>query len=462
MELQFTLKQRLALLAITLMLLLSSVDSNILNVAVPTIADSLATRVLNLKLAITSYLIGLALFVPISGYMADKFGTRKVLLTSVAAFTIFSALCGNSHGLVEIVIWRFFQGVSGACTIPVGRMLLLKTFGKENLVKTYIYTTLPVVLAPALAPLLSGIIVMYMSWRFIFWINVPLGVACFILAYMSVVDFTEPVKSFNWKAFIFLALGLGITSFSFNIFLYAMDLWEKIAIFGLGVFCLAVYSYVEFNSENRVINYSLFRLKTFRLSFLYMISSRTSFAGRNFLLALFFQLGMHFTPEKSGYLLAFLAIGLFSGRLLCRDILARMGFKRTLMMANYGYAAALASVGLVQSDLIYLVFNIILAGFFSTILFTANSILVYADVEDKDYGSAASMVNTIEELCFSLGVVLVATILEVFNNLLSYFSGNVFILTFLCMGLIGFFGRLVLMKFDDNSGKLLLIKESGM
>lgn len=444
------------------MLLLSSVDANILNVAVPTIADSLATRVLNLKLAITSYLIGLALFVPISGYMADKFGTRKVLLISVAAFTIFSALCGNSHGLIEIVIWRFLQGVAGAFTIPVGRILLLKTFGKKNLVKTYIYTTLPVVLSPALAPLLSGFIVMHMSWRFIFWINVPLGVACFILAYISIVDFTERVMSFNWLAFIFLALGLGITSFSFNIFLYTMDLWEKFAILGSGVSCLAVYMYVEFNSENRVINYSLFRLKTFRLSFFYIISSRTAFAGRNFLLALFLQLGMHFTPEKSGYLVAFLAIGLFAGRSLCRDILAKIGFKRTLMMANYGYAAAVASVGLVQSNLIYLVLNIILAGFFSTILFTTNSILVYADVEDKDYGSAASMVNTIEQLCFSLGVVVVATILGVFNNLLSYFSGNVFILTFLCMGLLGFLGRMVLIKLDDNSGEKLLIKESSI
>jgi EmrB/QacA subfamily drug resistance transporter len=449
---KLTLKSALNIVVVSLMLLMENVDANVINIAVPSISNSLRIPPLDLKLAITSYLISLAIFVPISGYISDKFGTRKVLFFSIIGFTLCSLFCGISITLDQLVIFRFLQGVTGAFMLPVGRLLLLKIFGKKELVKVFVLISFVGALGPLIAPIIGGLIVTYVSWRFIFWVNLPIGVFCFLISYYYVDNYTEQVKRFNWWSFTFLGLFLSIVSYLLDTLFSPLGLKVRVLLLAIIAITLLLYLKFELNSKNRIIDYKLFALRTFRICFWSGLLLRIAFAGRAFLLALYYQLSLGLTPIESSYLLALHAVGLFIGRTIMRWLLPQFGFRQMLLVFNLLGTLTAFMLCLIVKVNFWAIMIILAHSMTSSIVFLLLNTLLFSDVPEYKYGGATSIANTMQQLTSSFGVTAIAAVLFLSNLVLTQFSYMVFVIAFSFIGVSGILLQLLLLKIRPDDG----------
>lgn len=451
-------KRLLNIIVVSLMLLMENVDANIINVAVPSIANEIHTSPLNLKLTITSYLVSLAIFVPISGWVSDKFGTKKVLFLSIFGFTLFSFCCGLSHSLSELVCFRFLQGVAGAFMLPVGRLLLLKVFGKKELVKVFILISFTGALGPLLAPLIGGIILSHLNWSFIFWVNIPIGIFGMVVAHYYIDNYTQTVDDFNWWAFVCLAIFLALTSFVLDTLTYPMLFMTRFLLLVLVLFSLFMYIKIESNAKNHIVDYSLFRIRTFRLCFIGGMIIRIAFAGRGFLLALYYQLSLGLSPIQASYLLAVYALGLFIGRSLVRELLPHFGFRTILLVANILSIITSLMLCFVTKVNLFAVLIILSNSLVSSVVFLLLNTLFFADVPEKQYAGATSIANTMQQLSSSMGVTAIAMVLFLSNRILPSFSYGVFVIAFFFIGATGFVLQLLLLKIRRLDGNNLVNK----
>ena len=450
------LKRILNIAVVSLMLLMENVDANIINVAVPTIAKEIDTSPLDLKLAITSYLISLAIFVPISGWVSDKFGTRRVLFLSIIGFTLFSFCCGISKSLPELVIFRFLQGVSGDFMLPVGRLLLLKIFGKKELVKVFVLISFTGALGPLLAPLIGGVIVSHLNWSFIFWVNIPIGIFGLVVTYYYVDNYTEKVNPFNWWAFIWLGIFLACGSFVIDTLFLDIPVITRLWLVIIIVLALAVYMKIEFKATNRIIDYSLFKIRTFKLCFWGGILLRIAFAGRGFLLALYYQLSLGLSPIHASYLLSVHALGLFIGRSIVREVLPHFGFRKFLVLANTLSIITALMLCFITRVNFFSVAIILTHSLVSSIVFLLLNTLFFADVPEHKYAGATSIANTIQQLSSSLGVTIIAMVLFLSNKVLPHFSYSVFVISFIFIGVVGLILQILLVKINTLDGNNLI------
>src|SRR5208282_5557698 len=246
-------------------LLMSMIDSTVISTALPAMAKSLGENPIRLNLAITSYLLSLAIFIPISGWMSDKFGSRTVFRSAIAIFTVGSVLCGLSHSLMELVAARVLQGLGGAMMTPVGRAVVLKTVPKADLVEAMSYLTVPAVMGPVVGPPLGGFIVTYWSWRWIFFINVPIGVVGMTLVTMYIENFREPeVPPLDLYGFMLTGLGLAGLVFGFEVIGRGVIPPALIAtVIGGGALCIALYVVHARRSDHPIIDLGLLKIPTF-------------------------------------------------------------------------------------------------------------------------------------------------------------------------------------------------------
>ena len=455
-SLNLSTKQVMSLMVISLMLLMENIDANIISIAIPTIAKSLNTSALNLKLAVTSYLISLAIFIPISGWISDKFGTKKVLFASVLMFMIFSMCCGLAWNLSILVFFRFLQGIAGAFMAPIGRLLLLKAFNKTDMVRVYFLMALPVILGPLLAPLIGGLLITWFNWRFIFWVNLPLSVFGMVVTYIYVDNYTEETNKFNWWSFIWLGLFLSLSSFLLDILFFPLAFSVKLYLLVAALISVVFYLWIELKSDNPIINYALFKIRTFSSCFYTSFMTRAAFGGRNFVTALFLQVSLHMTPLHSGYLLSCLAIGLLTGRLTVNRGLPLFGFKRMMIIANIGASVSVFMFCFITKIDFFAVSLIIIHGAFSSISFMLTNLLIFSEVDEEDYAGAASLSNTVQQLSMSVGVVIAASSLNLFNHLFSLFDRKVFCATFILIAALGIINQLFFKQLRPGDGNNLL------
>ncbi len=453
---KFSFKQLVTILVASLMILMENIDTNILNVAIPAIATDLNAPPLQLKLAITSYLISLAIFIPISGWISDQFGTRKVLLWAIFAFGLFSLFCGFAHSLFELVIFRFLQGIAGAFMAPVGRLLMLKAFDKSDRVKVYVLMSLPVVLGPLLAPFLGGVLVSLFNWRYIFYVNVPFALLALLGTYVYVENYVQKTDKFNWWSFIWLGLFLSIFSYWLDTAFDPKPAATKSLILVFAIISLLAYLKVEFSSDNKIINYKLFSIRTFKICFYSSIITRASFGGRGFALVLFLQYTLQMPPIIASYLLSSMAVGLFLGRIFVKRVLDYLGFKLMLTISNIGAAISLLLFGFIRTIDAFSICVLILNGLFTTVGFMLLNILCYADIEEADYASATGIVSTTQQLSFSLGVVIAASALHIFNSLFGEFTFSAFNAAFIAISILGLFSQVYLSKLKNSDGDDLI------
>ena len=414
-------RSKLLPLIVACALFMENTDSTVIATSLPVIAKSLGEDPIALKLALTSYLVSLAVFIPISGWMADRFGARTIFRSALCVFMLGSLLCAVSNSLGAFVGARFIQGMGGAMMVPVGRLVILRSVSKSEIVGALAYLTIPALVGPVVGPPLGGFITTYFDWRWIFLINIPIGLIGIVLASLFFEDVREEdvppldIRGFLLSSFGFASLMLGLNTGGRHLVPEAVS---YACVLG-GAAALTAYWFHAQRVSYPVLNLSLFRIPTFRIGVIGGSIFRTGIGAIPFLLPLMLQLGFGLDALQSGLITFVSAAGALIMKTLARTILSRFGFRRVLIVNSVIGAAFLASSGLFTPTTPHAIMLSVLlvGGCFRSLQFTGINALSYADVSNREMSSATSMSSVAQQLALSMGVTIGAFALEGANLL---------------------------------------------
>lgn len=391
-------------------LFMENLDSTILNTAVPTMSASLGVEPLSLKSVLTSYTLSLAVFIPVSGWMADRFGTRRVFLAAVAVFMAGSLLCGLAMNPPMLVAARILQGMGGAMMIPVGRIALVRSFPRSEMLRVTTYVIIPALIGPLVGPSLGGAIVHWFHWRVIFLLNLPFALAGLWMAGRYMPDYRDPeAPPLDRTGFVLFGGGIGLLSYVLEVFgehsvpPVALGFMALVAVALLGGYC---------RHSGRVkaplLAIRLFAVRTFRVSVVGGFITRLGVGGMPFLLPLLYQIGLGFPAWQAGLLTIPLALAAIGMKVISRPLLARFGHRQVLMVNTVLLGLTMmvfTQVGPGAS--IWLILPLSFTqGFFSSLQFTSMNTLIFADVDDRDASKASSIASTGQQMSNSFGIAL--------------------------------------------------------
>jgi EmrB/QacA subfamily drug resistance transporter len=408
---------RLTAVIVASALFMQNLDSTVIATALPTMARSFGYDPVRMNVALTSYLLSLTVFIPASGWVADRYGTRTVFRWAIVVFTIGSILCGLSNGLVELVLARILQGAGGAMMVPVGRLLLLRTAAKSELVAAMAWLTMPALLGPVVGPPVGGFIVTYFNWRWTFFINIPVGLIGLIAVTLFIQDFREPPKgAFDARGLALTGLALICGMFGLETVgrgLVAPEVTEAMIAAGLGMGFL--YYLHARRTAAPLLDFTLMKLPCFGLSFSAMMLFRTGIGAIPFLLPMMLQVGFGNSAAQSGLITFASSAGALVMKPAAQHALRLFGFRDTLI-----WNGALSGVMLTLCALfrptwpaaaIYLV--LLVGGFLRSLQFTAYNTLAYGDVPRTQMSAATSLYTAGQQLAATIGVSIGALSLEV-------------------------------------------------
>jgi EmrB/QacA subfamily drug resistance transporter len=389
-------------------LFMENLDATIVNTAVPVMSASLGVEPLSLKAVLTSYTLSLAVFIPISGWFADRFGTRRVFNTAVWLFLVGSLACGLAINVPALVAARIVQGIGGAMMTPVGRLALVRTFPRSEMLRTMNYVIIPALLGPLLGPFTGGLIVHWMSWRVIFFVNIPLALGGLWMTRRYMPDYRDPqVAPLDRIGFVLFSSGVAVLSYVLEVFgEHSHSAGRLVVLTLLSLALLAGYGWHARRTLTPLLELTLFKLRTFRASVLGGFVTRLGFGGMPFLLPLLYQIGLGYAPWQAGLLTMPAALAAMGMKLISRPIMKRFGH-RTILLGNTVLLGC-TMMGFTQIDRGAPVLAILALsftqGFFASLQFTAMNSLVYADIDDRDASKAGSIASTAQQLSLSFGV----------------------------------------------------------
>ena len=379
---------------------MESLDTTILNTAVPVISQALRVAPLSMKSVLASYTLSLAVFIPISGWMADRFGTRLVFASAIGLFTLGSILCGISTNIHLLVACRVLQGCGGAMMVPVGRLTLVRTFAKSELVRAMSFVAIPGLIGPMLGPIAGGLIVGYLHWRVIFFVNLPIGIAGLILVYLHLPDYREEhTHPLDIVGLILFGSGVGLLSYVLEIFgEHTLSLAEILGLLGVSLALIAGYGLHGSKTEFPLLELALFRIRTFSAAVSGSFFTRLGIGGVPFLLPLLYQVGLGFTPIQSGLLIMPQAIAAMSTKFLTPKILGFLGYRGVLISNTIliGLLLILFSTVGPGTPPWIIVSQAFCYGAFSSLQYTSMNTLVYADITDEETSNASSIASTMQ------------------------------------------------------------------
>src|SRR6202050_4881792 len=386
---------------------MESLDTTILNTAVPAIAKALNVAPLSMKSVLASYTLSLAVFIPISGWMADRFGTRRVFASAIGLFTLGSVLCGISSNIHLLVACRILQGCGGAMMVPVGRLTLVRTFAKSELIRAMSFVAIPALVGPMLGPIAGGLIVGYLHWRFIFFVNIPIGLIGLLMVYLHLPDYHEPTHPLDIVGLILFGSGIALLSYVLEIFgEHTLSTREMAGLLGISLTLIAGYGLHGTRIAFPLLQLSLFRIRTFSAAVSGSFFTRLGIGGVPFLLPLLYQVGLGYTPIQSGLLIMPQAIAAMSTKFLMPKILERVGFRGVLISNTIILGLLLmlfATIG-TATPLWVIVLLAFGYGAFASLQYTSMNTLVYADVPDDQSSNASSIASTMQQMSISFGV----------------------------------------------------------
>ena len=448
-------------------LFMENMDGTVLSTSLPAIAVDLGQDPIVLKLALTSYMLTLAVFIPASGWVADRLGARTVFCTAIVIFTAGSILCGASTSLGTLIAARVFQGLGGAMMVPVGRLVLLRSVPRSDIVRALAYLTIPAMIGPVVGPVLGGFITTYFHWRWIFWINVPIGVLGVALALAFIENIREQdVGRFDFTGF-FLS-GLGLASLMFGLTTIGRGLapsWLVALMIVMGAASLAAYVRHARGNRNAILDLGLLANPTFFSGVVGGFIFRIGIGAIPFLLPLMLQLGFGLTPFASGSLTFAAAAGAMAMKFSAAAILRRFGFRAVLMFNAVVSSAFLASYGLFTAATPHwlLLVALLAGGFFRSLQFTALNAIGYADIDQERMSKATSFASVAQQMSQTVGVAVGAAAIETLQ--FAYgdaalttrdFAGAFVIVALVSLSSLAVFARLKPDAGDIVSGKKVL------
>jgi EmrB/QacA subfamily drug resistance transporter len=387
---------------------MESLDTTILNTAVPAISEALHVTPLSMKAVLASYTLSLAVFIPISGWVADRFGTRRVFAAAIGLFTLGSLLCGISSNIHLLVACRILQGMGGSMMVPVGRLTLVRTFAKSDLLRAMSFVSIPALVAPMLGPIAGGLIVAYLHWRFIFFVNIPIGLAGLVLVYLHLPDYREEhTHPLDVVGLILFGSGIALLSYVLEVFgEHTLSFREISSLLALSLALLAGYWVHARSLAFPLLQLGLFRIRTFRAAVGGGFFTRLGIGGVPFLLPLLYQVGLGFTPIQSGLLIMPQALAAMSMKVVILRLLRRVGYRGVLISNTIVIGILLvvfATIGQ-HTPVWVIVVLAFLYGSFTSLQYTSMNTLVYADTTDDQTSAASSIASTTQQLSISFGV----------------------------------------------------------
>ena len=407
---------RIVPLIVATALFMENMDSTVISTSLPAIARALDTNPLALKLAVTSYLLSLAIFIPASGWTADRFGTRNVFRTAIGVFVLGSIGCAASHSLEQFVLARIAQGVGGAMMTPVGRLILVRSIDKQLLVNAMSLVTIPALIGPICGPPLGGFITTFASWHWIFLINVPIGLVGFALVSRFIPNvYAEQQDPFDVLGFILS--GLAIAGLAFGLSALGLEFLPTkivVALIAAGAVSAVAYVIHAGRTPGPILDLSLLRLPTFRASIFGGFLFRLGIGALPFLLPLLLQVGFKLTPFQSGLITFTAALGAMFMKAAVASVLRRFGYRNVLVYNALISSAFLAACATFVQGMPFAAMVAILlsGGFFRSLQFTSINTIAYAEIAPAKMSRATSMVAAAQQLSLSTGVAVGALVVE--------------------------------------------------
>ncbi|KAB0600700.1 EmrB/QacA subfamily drug resistance transporter [Castellaniella defragrans] len=397
-------------------LFMQMLDATVVATALPAMALNFGTTVVHMNVTITSYLLATAVFVPISGWAADRFGARAVFLAAIALFTLSSVACAASVTLAQLVAARLVQGAAGAMMVPVGRIILLRRIPKAELLKAMAFLTIPALLGPVIGPPVGGFLVTYASWHWIFLINIPVGIlGIYMVRRWIAADVPDSRPRLDTVGFLLSSAAMAALMSCLEAAGHgSLGLWPTLGLLGLGLVCGILYIRHARHVTYPIIDLSLLRIQTFAVSVLGGNLCRFSVGASPFLLAILLQVGFGLSAFSAGMITFTSAAGAMLMKLVATPIVRRFGFRRVLVANALIAAAFIAACALFRADtpIWAMVAVLLVGGFFRSLQFTAINALTYADLDSAQMSRASSFAATAQQLGISLGVACAAMTLN--------------------------------------------------
>lgn len=389
-------------------LFMEQLDATIVNTAVPAMAQSLGVAPLSLKAVVASYILSLAVGIPLSGWMADRYGTRKIFTIAVIGFTASSMLCGLSISVPMLIAARILQGASAAMMMPVGRLTIIRTFDKSELLTAMNFVIIPALIGPLLGPTVGGLIVHFLSWREIFFINVPMGLLALWLIWKYMPNYRgDAPRPLDWIGLLLFGSGTALLSWLLEIFgEHRIGVAQAMAwlLFSLGL--LGVYVLHARRTQHPLLKLHLFRLRTFRVSVAGGFITRFGIGGLPFLLPLLYQLGLGLPAWQSGLLMMPIALGAMGMKYMSTGLLRRFGYRQILVVNTLliGFTICLYATVTPATPIALIITLSLMQGFFNSLQFSSMNSMAYSDIDPQDSSQASTIASSMQQLSMSFGL----------------------------------------------------------
>ncbi len=457
MQVDVSTKKYLPVL-LAMAIFMQMLDSTILNTSLPAIAKDLNESPMDMQNAIISYVLTLALFIPVSGFISDKFGTRKVFISALILFTIGSILCSLSQSLNQLVVARVVQGIGGSLMTPVGKLALIKTFPKNELLKAMNYAIIPALIGPVLGPLVGGYLVDYLSWHWIFLINIPIGIIGVVLSLKYMPDYRSTHLHFDFIGFLLFGIASLLLSISLESLGNAKNVTPVFLILFSGLIMMYLYYRHAKKDADPIFPLDLFQVRTFRVGLLGNLATRIGISAIPLLIPMMIQLAFGKSAVVSGWIIAPMAITAMFGKSAVIPILNRFGYRKTLMVNTFIIGVLIGCLALPnsESDIIWYLPIIVTLGFFNSIQFTSMNTISISDLRDYHTSSGNSLVSVNQQLAIGFGVAFGLIILKIFQGDGLEHTGEIhtsFRYTFLTVGLLTVLSGVVFRRLHPKDGE---------
>lgn len=458
-----TVKKVLPLILATA-IFMQMLDSTILNTSLPSIARDLNESPLNMQNAIISYVLTLAVFMPASGFLADRFGTRRVFIFALVLFSLGSVFCALSQNLTHLVISRVIQGVGGSLMTPVGKLALIKTFNRNELLKAMNFAIVPALIGPVLGPLVGGYMVDYLSWHWIFLINIPIGVLGIVLGLKYMPNYNSRETDFDLKGFMIFAAASLLLSVSLELFGDMQNITPVLLVFILGFLFLYYYYKHAKRGNNPIFPLSLFQVRTFRVGIIGNLATRLGISSVPLLLPLMIQIAYGQSAVISGWIIAPMALTAMFGKSSVIRILNKFGYRRTLMVNTFiiGVLICCLAIPDIHTSIYWFVPVIAILGFFNSIQFTSMNTISIADLRNFQTSSGNSLISVNQQLAIGFGIAFGLIVLKIYENspdLIRHETHNAFRYTFLTVGILTILSSLVFRRLHTFDGRNMKSQE---